>query len=94
MAHAVLHIIPKNPQVEHVAKNVEPSSMHEHCRCETYYLLRAQTIRQQVSRNDPERINKGINLPAQGNLIEKNAEVNYYQTNVYDGETSGRDIIF
>ena len=77
MPHGVFHIVAKNPQIEHVARQMHEPAMQEHgsenrqtCRDDRQF-RRQGRLTQQHRRNHAQGIDGHlIALPAQGNLPE------------------------
>jgi len=80
MPEPVFHVVTEYPQVPHVADHVEPPSMEEHMREKTQaHVEKADTrdlveVRHQI-RDHAVMIEKGLELPAEAHLVEKDKTV-------------------
>ena len=96
MTQAVFNVVPKNPQVEHIAPNVKPATVQED-RSQKNLRPQGEFTQTVVSRKvDRDYTIGGYERPdtlAKGKLVKEDQYVYDYQRDRDNWETAGRDCI-
>lgn len=99
MSHPVFHIVTKNPEVKHIAHDMEPASVDKHKAAKRCYHSPHRIGIKPLGLKKPGgydaiAFNEQKEMGPQGEFIEKNQAIDQNQCHVHQGKSSGRNVIF